>query len=66
MIERVVARCTRCSEKLVVRPDSDGNGRLVDWVEKGIAPPQSQCVPRGGAIVDGSGRAERCAALLAN
>jgi hypothetical protein len=40
--------------------------RLVDWVEKGMSPPPSQCVPRGGAIVDSaSGRPERCAALLA-
>jgi pimeloyl-ACP methyl ester carboxylesterase len=39
---------------------------LVDWVEGGKPPPPSQCVPRGGSIEEfPSGRAERCAALLA-
>jgi hypothetical protein len=45
----------------------DSFRRLVGWVESGVAPPASQCVPRGGAIIDApavSGRPERCAALL--
>ena len=40
---------------------------LVDWVERGVAPPASQCIPRGGTIVvnpTASGRPERCASLL--
>src|SRR5207249_9347654 len=40
---------------------------LVDWVERGVLPPPSQCVPRGGTIVPNPGAAgqpERCAALL--
>jgi hypothetical protein len=46
----------------------DSFNRLAGWVESGIAPPASQCIPRGGAIIDNpavSGRSERCAALLA-
>ena len=41
--------------------------RLVQWVEEGSAPPPSQCIPRGGTLVDNTqadGRPERCAALL--
>jgi len=41
--------------------------RLVRWVEEGAAPPPSQCIPRGGVLVDDTfvdGRPERCAALL--
>jgi hypothetical protein len=40
---------------------------LVDRVERGMAPPPSQCVPRGATIVTdpaAAGRPERCAALL--
>ena len=40
---------------------------LVDWVERGTAPPPSQCVPRGGTLVadpGAAGRQERCAELL--
>ena len=36
---------------------------LVDWVERGTAPPASQCIPRGGAIV-ATPTTERCARLL--
>jgi hypothetical protein len=45
----------------------DSFHRLVAWVESGIAPPTSQCIPRGSAIVDNpaiAGRPERCALLL--
>ncbi len=41
--------------------------RLVAWVESGIAPPASQCIPRGGAIADNlalASRPERCPFLL--
>ena len=41
---------------------------LVEWVERGTAPPPGQCVPRGGEIVadpQGAGRPEHCAVLLA-
>ena len=40
---------------------------LVDWVERGVLPPASQCIPRGGTIVGdlaGAGRPERCPSLL--
>jgi hypothetical protein len=40
---------------------------LVDWVERGVPPPASQCIPRGGTIVGdpaGAGRPERCPSLL--
>ena len=46
----------------------DAFHRLVGWVESGVNPPQSQCVPRGGSIVDEpsvDGRPERCTSLLA-
>jgi hypothetical protein len=39
----------------------------VTSVEGGVNPPVSQCVPRGGTIVEhpiAEGRPERCAALL--
>ena len=36
---------------------------LEAWVERGIAPPQSQCVPRGGGIVD-KPQATQCENLL--
>jgi hypothetical protein len=41
--------------------------RLVSWVESGVRPPASQCVPRSGAIIDdphGAGRPKHCANLL--
>ena len=42
--------------------------RLVAWVESGVTPPRSQCIPRGSAIVDNPaaiGRPEHCPVLLA-
>jgi Alpha/beta hydrolase domain len=42
--------------------------QLAAWVERGVAPPAGQCVPRGGAIVQdprNEGRPETCLALLA-
>lgn len=45
----------------------DAFHRLVAWVESGIAPPPSQCIPRGSSIIDNpavSGRPDRCASLL--
>jgi hypothetical protein len=45
----------------------DSFRRLVYWVEDGAVPPPSQCIPRGGTLVDNTfvdGRPERCAALL--
>ena len=41
--------------------------RLVAWVERGVAPPRGQCVPRGGMVVDNPdslARPEHCANLL--
>jgi pimeloyl-ACP methyl ester carboxylesterase len=69
-IERYRQSCCNFTQLEFLQPHAhDSFRRLVDWVEKGIAAPASQCVPRGGAIIDSpasSGRPERCAALLAN
>ena len=46
----------------------DAFRRLVNWVEGGVVPPPSQCVPRGGTVAEfpfTDARPERCAALLA-
>jgi hypothetical protein len=46
----------------------DAFHRLVGWIERGLVPPASQCIPRGGAIIENpalAGRPERCPALLA-
>ena len=68
-IERYRQGCCNFTQLEFLQPHvHDAFGRLVAWVEGGIAPPAGQCVPRGGAIIDNpalSGRPERCAALLA-
>jgi pimeloyl-ACP methyl ester carboxylesterase len=68
-IERYRQSCCNFTQLEFLQPHvHDAFGRLVGWVESGIAPPASQCVPRGGTIIDNplvSGRPERCAALLA-
>jgi predicted esterase len=68
-IERYRQSCCNFTQLEFLQPHAhDAFHRLVAWVESGIAPPRSQCVPRGGAIADNpqlSGRPERCAALLA-
>jgi pimeloyl-ACP methyl ester carboxylesterase len=68
-IERYRQSCCNFTQLEFLQPHvHDTFHRLVAWVESGIAPPRSQCIPRGGAIVDNpqlSGRPERCTALLA-
>jgi pimeloyl-ACP methyl ester carboxylesterase len=68
-IERYRQGCCNFTQLEFLQPHvHDSFNRLVAWIERGIAPPMSQCIPRGGAIVDNpavSGRPERCAALLA-
>jgi hypothetical protein len=68
-IERYRQSCCNFTQLEFLQPHAhEAFNRLVTWIEKGIAPPASQCIPRGGAIVDNpavSGRPERCAALLA-
>jgi hypothetical protein len=68
-IERYRQSCCNFIQLEFLQPHAhDAFRRLVTWVESGITPPQSQCIPRGGAIIDNplvSGRPERCAGLLA-
>jgi predicted esterase len=68
-IERYKQSSYNFSQLEFLQPHAhDSFHRLVAWVESGIAPPASQCIPRGGAIADNpavSARPERCAALLA-
>ena len=66
-IERYRQGCCNFTQLEFLQPHvHESFRRLVDWIEKGMAPPPNQCIPRGGVIADGSGRPERCAALLAN
>jgi hypothetical protein len=68
-IERYRQSCCNFTQLEFLQPHvHDSFRRLVGWIESGIAPPASQCIPRGSAIIDNpavSGRPERCAALLA-
>ena len=68
-IERFRQGCCNFTQLEFLQPHAhESFRRLVSWVELGIAPPQSQCIPRGGALIDdpaASGRPERCATLLA-
>jgi hypothetical protein len=68
-IERYRQSCCNFTQLEFIQPHAhEAFRRLVSWVEGGITPPQSQCIPRGGAIIDNpaaGGRPERCAALLA-
>ena len=68
-IERYRQTCCNFTQLEFLQPHvHDSFNRLVGWVESGIAPPASQCIPRGGAIIDNpavNGPPERCAVLLA-
>ena len=68
-IERYRQSCCNFTQLEFLQPHvHDAFNRLAGWIERGVAPPASQCIPRGGAIIDNpavSGRPERCAALLA-
>lgn len=68
-IERYRQSCCNFTQLEFLQPHAhDAFRRLVAWVEGGITPPRSQCIPRGGVLADNpalAGRPERCAALLA-
>jgi pimeloyl-ACP methyl ester carboxylesterase len=68
-IERYRQSCCNFTQLEFLQPHAhEAFRRLVSWVESGMTPPASQCIPRGGALVDNpalTGRPERCAALLA-
>ena len=68
-IERYRQSCCNFTQLEFLQPHvHDSFQRLVGWIESGIVPPASQCIPRGGAIIDDPAavaRPERCAALLA-
>jgi pimeloyl-ACP methyl ester carboxylesterase len=68
-IERYRQSCCNFTQLEFLQPHAhEAFRRLVAWVESGITPPRSQCIPRGGALVDNpalAGRPEHCAALLA-
>ena len=67
-IERYRQSCCNFVQLEFIQPHAHrAFQHLVDWVERGLAPPGNQCIPRGGTIVAdpaGAGRPERCAALL--
>jgi alpha-beta hydrolase superfamily lysophospholipase len=68
-IERYRQSCCNFTQLEFLQPHvHDSFQRLVGWIESGIVPPASQCIPRGGAIIDNpgvAGRPERCSTLLA-
>ena len=68
-IERYRQSCCNFTQLEFLQPHvHDSFRRLVGWIESGIVPPASQCIPRGGAIIDNpgvAGRPERCSTLLA-
>jgi hypothetical protein len=68
-IERYRQSCCNFTQLEFLQPHvHDSFNRLVGWIERGIVPPASQCVPRGGSIIDNpaiAGRPGGCAALLA-
>lgn len=67
-IERYRQSCCNFTQLEFLQPHvHDSFHRLVAWIEKDIAPPPGQCIPRGGAIVDNpaiAGRPERCPTAL--
>jgi hypothetical protein len=67
-IERYRQSCCNFLQLEFIQPHAHrAFQHLVDWVERGVAPPAGQCIPRGGTIVTdpvGAGRPERCASLL--
>jgi len=67
-IERYRQSCCNFTQLEFIQPHAHRAFQLlVDWVERGVLPPPSQCVPRGGTIVTNPGAAgqpERCTALL--
>jgi hypothetical protein len=66
-IERYRQSCCNFVQLEFIQPHAHrAFGLLVDWVERGVAPPASQCVPRGATVDDpaAGGRPERCASLL--
>jgi alpha-beta hydrolase superfamily lysophospholipase len=67
-IERYRQSCCNFTQLEFIQPHAhEAFRRLVAWVESGMPPPPSQCIPRGGALVDNpgaAGRPERCATLL--
>jgi hypothetical protein len=67
-IERYRQSCCNFVQLEFIQPHAHrGFQLLVDWVERGVTPPASQCIPRGGSIVGdpaGERRPEQCAALL--
>jgi hypothetical protein len=68
-IERYRQSCCNFTHLEFIQPHAHRAFQLlVDWVERSIAPPAGQCVPRGGQIVanpSATGRPEHCAAHLA-
>ena len=68
-IERHRQSCCNFTQLEFIQPHAHRAFQLlVEWVERGTAPPPGQCVPRGGEIVadpQGAGRPEHCAVLLA-
>src|SRR5256886_2456319 len=67
-IERYRQSCCNFAQLEFIQPHAHRAFQLlVDWVERGMTPPRSQCVPRGGTIVADPGAAgppEQCAELL--
>jgi pimeloyl-ACP methyl ester carboxylesterase len=67
-IERYRQSCCNFTQLEFLQPHvHDSFRRLVSWIESGMAPPASQCIPRGGAIIDNPasrGRPEHCPVLL--
>ena len=67
-IERYRQTCCNFVQLEFIQPHAHRAFQLLlDWVERGVSPPASQCIPRGGAIVSdpaAAARPERCASLL--
>jgi len=67
LIERYRQSCCNFVQLEFIQPHAHRALQvLVDWVERGVPPPASQCIPRGGTIVgdpSGAGRPERCPSL---
>ena len=67
-IERYRQTCCNFVQLELIQPHAHRAFQLLlDWVERGVSPPASQCIPRGGAIVSdpaAAARPERCASLL--
>jgi hypothetical protein len=65
-IERYRQNCCNFIQLEFIQPHAhQAFHLLVDWVERGTAPPPGQCVPRGGEIAAAAaGRPEHCEAPL--